>query len=123
MLAIGVPSYMPSSKKSGRGLYFVSMREAAAITSITSTCSSMGEANLREPPFEDLELGTLLGKGGYGSVYRGSYKEQRCAVKVCEICSRALTLCQISHKTWLDVLGLVGSPALLKEAQLEPSAS
>ncbi|KAK9915620.1 hypothetical protein WJX75_001643 [Coccomyxa subellipsoidea] len=84
MLAIGVPSYMPSSKKSGRSLYFVSMREAAAITSIASTCSSMGEANLREPPFEDLELGTLLGKGGYGSVYRGSYKEQRCAVKVIE---------------------------------------
>ncbi len=82
MLAIGVPSYMPSSKKSGRGLYFVSMREAAAITSINSTRSSLGECNLRDPPFADLELGTLLGKGGYGSVYRGSYKEQRCAVKV-----------------------------------------
>ncbi len=81
-LAIGVPSYMPSSKKSGRGLYFVSMRAVAAMTSIASTTSSLCETHLRDPPFEGLELGTLLGRGGYGSVYRGSYKDQRCAVKV-----------------------------------------
>ncbi|CAL8470312.1 g9854 [Coccomyxa elongata] len=83
-LAIGVPSYMPSSEKSGRGLYFVSMRAVAAMTSIASTTSSLCETHLREPPFEGLELGTLLGRGGYGSVYRGSYMDQRCAVKVIE---------------------------------------
>ncbi len=74
---------MPSSRNSGRGLYFVSMRAVAAVTSITSAASSLCETHLRDPPFEGLELGTLLGRGGYGSVYRGSYKDQRCAVKVC----------------------------------------
>ena len=40
---------------------------------------------MRELPFEGLELGTLLGRGGFGCVYRGTYRNLRCAVKVCEL--------------------------------------
>ena len=31
---------------------------------------------------EGLELGPIVGKGSYGSVYRGSYQKQHVAVKV-----------------------------------------
>ena len=33
-------------------------------------------------PFENLELGPLLGKGGYGRVYRGIRNDEVLAVKV-----------------------------------------
>jgi hypothetical protein len=33
-------------------------------------------------PFEGLQLGTMIGKGGYGRVYRGMYDGQLVAVKV-----------------------------------------
>lgn len=82
MLPIGVPSYMPSSEKSGRGLFFVSMHAMSPMATTASTCSTLSETYLRQVPFEGLELGTLLGKGGYGSVFRGRYLDQRCAVKV-----------------------------------------
>jgi hypothetical protein len=80
-VAIGIPSYVQSSASSGRGLYFVSMHEMSA-QSIASTASCISDVFMNEPPFEGLELGTLLGKGGYGCVYRGNYLGQRCAVKV-----------------------------------------
>ena len=35
-----------------------------------------------EVPFDGLELGPLLGKGGYGRVFRGIWYGQRVAVKV-----------------------------------------
>lgn len=41
-IAIGVPSYLPSSASSGRGLYFVSVVEAAAapLSAALSTASN-----------------------------------------------------------------------------------
>ena len=33
-------------------------------------------------PFKGLQLGTMIGKGGYGRVYRGMYEGQLVAVKV-----------------------------------------
>ena len=48
----------------------------------------------QEVPFEGLELGPMLGKGGYGIVYRGLWRGQRVAVKVrppgCQALLRAL---------------------------------
>ena len=38
-IAIGVPSYLPSSAASGAGLYFVSVVDAAALSAASSTGS------------------------------------------------------------------------------------
>ena len=82
-IPIGVPSYVPSAEDSGKGIFFVSMHELGTLSKSSSTVSSMlSDISYREPPFPDLELGTLLGKGGYGSVYRGTFNGQPCAVKV-----------------------------------------
>ena len=35
-----------------------------------------------QTPFKGLQLGTMIGKGGYGRVYRGMYGGQLVAVKV-----------------------------------------
>lgn len=98
-IGIGVPSYLPSSPASGRGLYFVSVRPAdtpSTATMIDSAASFGYCSGSREPPFEGLEVGALLGRGGYGSVYRGVYQGQRCAVKVIACC-RA---CDATCSTW-----------------------
>ena len=44
-----------------------------------------GRSNLMPDtiPFDDLELGPLLGKGSFGRVYRGHWEERPVAVKVC----------------------------------------
>lgn len=34
-------------------------------------------------PFDDLDLGPLLGKGSFGRVYRGHWEGNPVAVKVC----------------------------------------
>ena len=77
-----MPSYVPSAEASGKGIFFVSMQEQSLLSRGSTVSSVLSEASMREPPFPDLELGTLLGKGGYGSVYRGTYNGQPCAVKV-----------------------------------------
>lgn len=42
-----------------------------------------GAVDVDSVPFDDLELGPLLGKGGYGRVYRGLRDGEVLAVKVC----------------------------------------
>ena len=73
---------MPSVEDSGKGIYFVTMQELSMLSRQSTVSSILSDISMREPPFPDLELGMLLGKGGYGSVYRGSYNGQPCAVKV-----------------------------------------
>ncbi|KAK9827969.1 hypothetical protein WJX81_002964 [Elliptochloris bilobata] len=77
--AIGIPSYMPMctpDSPSGAGLFFMSVHETMRVNS--ASASGMPA----ELPFESLELGPMLGKGGYGVVYRGLWNGQRVAVKV-----------------------------------------
>ena len=99
-IGIGVPSYLPSSPASGRGLYFVSVRGADTGSGATAaSAASFGScaAARAPPPFEGLEVGALLGRGGYGSVYRGTYQGQPCAVKVCLQACDGACCCLIWH--------------------------
>ena len=48
-------------------------------------------------PFEGLELGPLLGKGGYGRVYRGIYCGRRVAVKVRHLHARLRAASACTH--------------------------
>ena len=73
---------MPSVEDSGKGIYFVTMQELSMLSRQSTVSSILSDISMREPPFPNLELGMLLGKGGYGSVYRGTYNGQPCAVKV-----------------------------------------
>lgn len=44
---------------------------------------AFGPQMMHKSPIPDLVLGPLLGKGGYGKVFRGLHKGQEVAVKVC----------------------------------------
>ena len=80
---------MPSVEESGKGIYFVTMQELSTLSWQSTVSSILSDISMREPPFPDLELGMLLGKGSYGSVYRGTFNGQPCAVKVISPCPSA----------------------------------
>ena len=51
-----------------------------------SLSKSLDESEIEKPfCFEDIELGALLGAGGFGSVYRGIWKGQHIAVKIVDM--------------------------------------
>ena len=86
---------MPSVEDSGKGIYFVTMQELSMLSRDSTVSSILSDISMREPPFPNLELGMLLGKGGYGSVYRGTFNGQPCAVKVSSPLPKAVQSPQI----------------------------
>lgn len=89
---VGAPSvarYVPDSTS---GFYFaIVTQELSPVSSgltlgSPNTGSSRGELGNLMPdavPFEDLELGPLLGRGSFGRVYRGTWEGSHVAVKIC----------------------------------------
>nr|XP_009861279.1 tyrosine-protein kinase CSK [Ciona intestinalis] len=65
--------------------------------------------------FTDLKLGTILGKGDFGDVYEGTYKDQKVAVKSVKDRSKAAqaflaeasVMTQLHHKNLIKLLGVV----------------
>lgn len=98
MQIIGVPSDVPSEMDASGRYYFAFV--VANDTSSTRTSSlNASTDNLpqvqqslqmlehqklqRQTPIPGLELGAVVGKGSFGTVFRGRYKGQNVAVKVC----------------------------------------
>lgn len=62
---------------------------------------------LHKSPIPDLVLGPILGKGGYGKVFRGLHKGQEVAVKV----RRGAPLQQLSAAVCVHPFPVVGAPS------------
>ena len=50
-----------------------------------------------QTPFKGLQLGTMIGKGGYGRVYRGMYEGQLVAVKVRSLARTTHCMAHVMH--------------------------
>eukprot|EP00884_Botryococcus_braunii_P002388 jgi/Botrbrau1/1214/Bobra.0163s0022.1 len=82
-IAVGSPSYVQFSPTIKDDLYFVTCHAVAAEDDELLFRSSSLPMD-QTPPFQGLTLGPLLGRGGFGSVFRGFLDGDRVAVKIVE---------------------------------------
>ena len=63
--------------------------------------------------FEDVQLGPLLGQGGYGKVYRGLWNKTPVAVKVWDVFVKQFGVTKmwynVCRRMWSGKYGLVGT--------------
>ncbi|KAK9843472.1 hypothetical protein WJX81_004368 [Elliptochloris bilobata] len=94
-ITLGVPAYVPAAsgcssgapgRQQPRRFFFVALERAGQpALGERRTRQQAGRWRRRRVPFADLELGVMIGRGAYGKVYRGVFKGERVAVKVCEL--------------------------------------
>jgi hypothetical protein len=93
MQLVGVPAYIsPLAAQGQRNYYFCILSPdncsprstLQPLSSGNSSDSGSYKSGLKPTsvPFEDLQLGALIGKGAFGRVYRGLLKDKTVAVKV-----------------------------------------
>ncbi|KAL6763903.1 mixed lineage protein kinase [Haematococcus lacustris] len=111
-LAIGAPAYLYSRQNTGlpklagtQHLYFMTV-EAEASRKVIHNSRRVGSAVLTHqegnaPVVEGLDLGALLGRGAYGSVYAGNWYGTQVAVKVVDQDVRSLQACGASMEAIL----------------------
>eukprot|EP00798_Chlamydomonas_sp_ICE-L_P002176 gene2176-12166_t len=93
-MPIGVPAFLPTTggMHSSQRFYFMSIETAASIKSNASSIKSgassifsvMTYHTSKPADMEGLDMGHLLGKGSFGSVYYGTWYGSPVAVKVIE---------------------------------------
>lgn len=126
--AVGIPSWLRESSDPNPGHNYFFMHITPAATSRTGSpresssggdvlsdhvplCHESGLAfaprMLHKSPIPDLVLGPILGKGGYGKVFRGLHKGQEVAVKV----RRGAPLQQLSAAVCVHPFPVVGAPS------------
>lgn len=88
-VAVGSPAYIQLSPTFQSDLYFVTCREVSGEEAQLSPKSGFPGGRSAVPPFPGLTLGSLVGKGGFGAVYRGIWDGRAVAVKVCLILPRS----------------------------------
>ena len=74
-------------------------------------------------PFDDVELGPMLGQGSFGKVFRGIWNGAHVAVKVCTpLISRQLSLLSLKQATSIDSGSLASGhqPYLVQGPKLVP---
>lgn len=90
MPLVGIPSNLSAAPSQvGPVYYFATIVTAPRLSMELSHTSKAGGdtftiINTKVDPFDDVKLGPLLGKGGYGRVYRGIWNGAQVAVKVLE---------------------------------------
>ncbi|GFH16368.1 protein kinase domain-containing protein [Haematococcus lacustris] len=119
-MSIGCPAFIinnkaEAAKHAAKHLYIMLVkpmessstanRRARSIGSRPSSFShpalvSKGSVH-EEPLFDGLEMGTLLGRGAYGSVFAGSWNGKQVAVKIIDQEVKALPACGLSAEAVL----------------------
>ncbi|KAL3138629.1 hypothetical protein ABBQ32_006391 [Trebouxia sp. C0010 RCD-2024] len=88
MPSIGIPNFVDFMRRKTKSFYFcfVTTMEKGPMPAASPAGTSLIEPSHTKDltPFQDVRLGPLVGKGSFGKVYRGIWKDTIVAIKVIE---------------------------------------